>query len=114
MSRSDILGWPVSNEQKLGLIRQIAGEQVTPASGPAKIVKRRKRRAIRAEAGGLPPPRSQLWADLKRLAPKKAATLSYTQASTEQLEPMVEESEMTKQAWSTDAKPPPPLASAAI
>ena len=35
------------------------------------------------------PRRSQLWAELKRLAPERAAKLSYTSLSTEQLEPMV-------------------------
>ena len=35
--------------------------------------------------------RSALWAELKRLAPERAAKLSYTQVSNQQLEPMVEE-----------------------
>ena len=55
----------------------------------AKVVKGRKRSALRAECSGTR--RSQHWAELKHLAPERAAKLSYTQVSTEQLEPMVEE-----------------------
>jgi len=39
---------------------------------------------------------SQLWAELKRLAPEKAAKLNCTQVSTEQPEPMVEEAKNAK------------------
>ncbi|HUW34458.1 MAG TPA: hypothetical protein VM223_22855 [Planctomycetota bacterium] len=52
-------------------------------------------------------PRSQLWAELKRLAPENAAKLSYTQVSAEQLEPMVEEAAEAKkvqQAQQTQAQ----------
>jgi len=28
----DVLGWPVSDEQKLGLIREIAGEKAAPVT----------------------------------------------------------------------------------
>ena len=113
----DILGWPVSDEQKLALVRHVVGEKVAPAPAPAKrvgrpkksakatatasvqtpakVVKRRKRSALRAEGSGYTR-RSQLWAELKRLAPDKAAKLSYTKVSTKQLEPMVEEAKKAK------------------
>ena len=115
----DILGWPISAEQKLGLIRQIVGGKAAatptpaparkkvvkakapakapakiaakaPAQAPAKVVKRRKRSLLRGE-GSAYTLRSVLWAELKRLAPEKAAKLSYARVSTRQLEPMVEE-----------------------
>ena len=116
----DILGWPASAEQKLGLIRQIVGGKAAkltpaparkkvvkakakapakapakiaakaPAQAPAKVVKRRKRSLLRGE-GSAYTLRSVLWAELKRLAPEKAAKLSYARVSTRQLEPMVEE-----------------------
>ena len=106
----DILGWPLSDEQKLALVRQVVGEKAAPtlapakkrgrpkaparaaakAPAPAKAVKRRKRSSLRPEGSGYTR-RSQLWAELKRLAPDKAAKLSYTEVSTKQLEPMVEE-----------------------
>ena len=103
----DILGWPLSDEQKLALVRQVVGGKLAAkpvaaprtksvakakasAPKPAKVVKRRKRSALRPEGSGYTR-RSRLWAELKRLAPDKAAKLSYTKVSTEQLEPMVEE-----------------------
>ena len=58
-------------------------------------MKRRKRSALSPEGSGYPR-RSRLWADLKRLAPEKAATLKYGQVSAEQLEPMVEEAKKRK------------------
>ena len=128
----DILGWAISDEQKLALIRQIAGLQAAPAPAkpvpaharkhgghrkptkaaapapapapepapapapaPAKVVKRRKRSALRPEGSGYTR-RSLLWAELKRLAPEKLAGLRYTKVSTEQLEPMVAEARLGK------------------
>ena len=43
------------------------------APAPARVVKRRKRSALSPEGSGYPR-RSRLWAELKRLAPEKAAT----------------------------------------
>ena len=100
----DILGWSISTEQKLALIGQVTNATITakPASGsgttgepvraPAQAGK--KKRAIRKAAR--PTRRSQLWNELKRLAPGKAAKLSYTKGSTEQLEPMVEKAKKGK------------------
>ncbi|HUW34448.1 MAG TPA: hypothetical protein VM223_22805 [Planctomycetota bacterium] len=53
------------------------------------------RSALRPEGSGYTR-RSQFWAELKRLAPEKAAKLSYTKVSTEQLEPMVEEAKKAR------------------
>ena len=53
-------------------------------------MKRGKRSTLRTEGSGYTR-RSHLWAELKRLAPEKLAKLRYTKASTEELEPMVEE-----------------------
>jgi len=114
----DILGWSVPDERKLGLIRQIVGERPAPkptaaparkaaakapakppkppkpprisAEEPGRVVKRRRRSLIRGE-GSAYTRRSQLWAELKRLAPEKLEGLSYTKVSNEQLEPLVEE-----------------------
>jgi len=49
-----------------------------------------------SSGGGLYPRHSQLWAELKRLARRTAAKLSYMQVSTGQLEPMVEEARKAK------------------
>ena len=65
------------------------------ASAPAKAVKRRKRSILRPEGSGSSR-RSQLWAELKRLAAGRAAKLSNTQVSTEQFEPRVEEAEKAR------------------
>ena len=114
----DILGWSVPDERKLGLIRQIVGERPAPkptaaparkaaakapakppkppkpprisAEEPGRVVKRRRRSLIRGE-GSAYTRRSQLWAEMKRLAPEKLEGLSYTKVSNEQLEPLVEE-----------------------
>ena len=109
----DILGWPLYDEPKLGLIRQIAGEKAVPASAPGQEgwqaqgtrqgsgkntctgacesrEAQGKASVLRTE-GSDHTRRSQLWAELKRLAPESAAKLRYTQVSTGQLEPMVEE-----------------------
>ena len=67
-----------------------------PAPAPAKAVKRSRKRALTPERPGYTR-RSKLWAELKRLAAEEAAKLSYTQVSTEQLEPMVEEVKKGKQ-----------------
>ncbi|HUW31201.1 MAG TPA: hypothetical protein VM223_06280 [Planctomycetota bacterium] len=60
------------------------------AEDPGRVVKRRRRSLIRGE-GSAYTRRSQLWAELKRLAPEKLEGLSYTKVSNEQLEPLVEE-----------------------
>ena len=114
----DISGWPLSARQRLALIRRIVGGKPAakpaparkvakarakapvktaakaPAEAPAKVVKRRRRSLLRGE-GSAYTRRSVLWAELKRLAPDKAAQLSYTRVSNEQLEPMVEEAKKT-------------------
>ena len=106
----DILGWPLSDEQKLALLRQAVGVKPTakPIAArrkkraakakastpkPAKVVKRRKRSALRPEGSGYTR-RSQLWAELKRLAPDKAKGLSYTRLSTEQIEAKLAEAKV--------------------
>ena len=43
-----------------------------------------------------PASRSQLWAELKRLAAERAAKLSHTQVSAEHLGPLVEEARKAK------------------
>ena len=63
-------------------------------------MKRRKRSALSAEDSAYTR-RSQLWAELKRLAPENAAKLSYTPVSTEQVEPMVEEAKKETQGAAT-------------
>jgi len=100
-----IPGRPVSDEQRPGLSRQTAGMKATsapataapapakkrgrpkkltrapataPAAVPAKVVKKRKRSALRPAGSGYTR-RSQLWAELKRLAPEDDAKFSYTQ-----------------------------------
>jgi len=113
----DALGWAVTDDQKLAFIRQTAVEKAAPCQPrprarpaqesvqaavtapvpePAKGMKRRKRSTLRPE-GSAYTRRSQLCAELKRLAPDKAAKLSYTKVSTEQLEPMVEEAKKAEQ-----------------
>lgn len=80
----EVLGWAVSDEQKVGLIRQIIGEAPAPAAAtaapaapakkrrrkkvarpaaaaPASVAKHRKRSILRPEGSGYTP-RSQLWA----------------------------------------------------
>jgi len=59
------------------------------------MVKRRKR-TVRRPGGSGYTRRSQLRAELKRLAPERAAKLSYMQVSTGLLEPMVEEARKKK------------------
>ena len=98
----DILGWPLTDEQKLALISQIVGgkaAQKPTAKAPAKaapkaVVKApakaaKKKRASRKAARSTR--RSQLWNELKRLAPDKAKSLSYTKLDAGKLEKMVEE-----------------------
>ena len=60
------------------------------AKAPAKAAKPRKQSTLRPEGSGYTR-RSLLWAELKRLAPEKAAKLSHTRVSMEQPEPLVEE-----------------------
>jgi len=50
----DILRWPVSDEQKLALIRQVAGEQAAPVPAPVKVVKKRKSSASGQKAPATP------------------------------------------------------------
>ena len=66
-----------------------------PTAAPAKVAKRRKRSALRAEGSGCAR-RFQLRAEPKRIAPERTAKLNYTQVSTQQLEPMVEVEEAKK------------------
>ena len=80
---------------------------------PTKVVKWRKRSALRGGGSGRTR-RSLLWAKLKRIAPEKAAKFSYTQVSTEQLEPMVDEARKAKwtpqrmsRGWATDFRSRP-------
>ena len=110
----EVLGWPLSAEQKLALIDQIVGGKAAPkpaakarakaaptaaakapTAAPAKVVKRRKRSTVRPQGSGYTH-RSELWNELKRLAPEKVANLSYTNLSTEMLEPMVAEARKAK------------------
>jgi len=57
---------------------------------PERVVKHRRRSLIRGE-GSAYTRRSQLWSELKRLAPEKLQGLAYTKVSNEQLEPLLEE-----------------------
>ena len=99
----DVIGWPLSDERKLALIGQIVSEKAAPkpvAKAPGKAAAKatakatKKKRASRKAARVTR--RSQLWNELKRLAPDKAKSLSYTKLDADKLAAMVEEAKKAK------------------
>ena len=81
---------------KLGRAYRNSGSDLCTRSVTAARPLTRKRCSLGSSGGGLYPRHSQLWAELKRLARRTAAKLSYMQVSTGQLEPMVEEARKAK------------------
>jgi len=92
----DILGWNLPDSQKLSLIRQVMSERpaapAVAAQAPVVAKKTKKTRktkkARKARKAGLSARQMQrvsLWAELKKVAPEKAASLNYGDLSADKL-----------------------------
>ena len=84
----DIIEWPVPVEQKLHHIRQILGNgQIGAPAAPTRRARRGPAKARRRGVGFTR--RSNLWNELKRIAPEKTRTVRYTGVTVEELERML-------------------------
>jgi len=99
----DIIGWPISAEQRLAMVRNLieatperAAAAPAPEAPPAKKAAKKTMKKAAARPVGRPRKRTvservSLWNELKKLAPEKAAKLSFNEVTAETLKPLVAE-----------------------